>query len=230
MILVLFASYLLFVPSAAKDTRYNYFDFVRQWTPNTCYKSTHECSHLMPEIKDTWTIHGLWPSLDAKHYPSNCAGSLCNFNSSEIADLAPEMHLEWPTDFPGGDTKFWLHEYCKHGTCCTDVLPTEHDFFSMALSLHKKLNIEDALSAAGITPQLDVTYTMKEMKQAMETSFGVTDVVYWCRFVKDGNSSKQLLYQISICVSKEFDVINCPDDTRSCVDEKPVYLLPFSIL
>lgn len=217
--------------SAGHSNEYKFFDMVRQWTPNTCYLSSHKCKHLIPQIKDVWTIHGLWPSLDAKHYPADCAGSTCHFNTSSIADLLPMMHVEWPTDYSGGDTKFWNHEYCKHGTCCTDVLPTQHDFFSKALELHHLYNVEQALAVAGIVPDLHVTYTMEQLRQAVETSFGVKEAVFWCRSVKDNGISKQLLFQISICFTKGFDVMDCPKvKPPLCAEDKPFYLLPYSIL
>ena len=209
---------------------YRYFDFVRQWAPNVCYKSSHICKHL-PSTISTWTIHGLWPTLDPTHYPSNCG--TCHFSAAAIADIAPEMHDKWPTDYKGGDTKFWSHEYCKHGTCCTDVLTSERDYFGQALTLHGELELEEALSGAGIEASEDQSYTLEQLEDAIETKFGVQRAHYWCRFIKENRHghAKQLMYQLSVCVDKSLQAINCPEQPKhSCVRDKPFYLLPFSVL
>lgn len=226
---------LLSQPAALSAVNpYRYFDFVQQWTPNNCYKSSHVCKQFQKEI-DFWTIHGLWPSEDASHYPADCAGSTCQFNSTQISDLLDDMHWKWPTDYKGGDTKFWYHEYCKHGTCCTDVLPQEHDYFNKALQLNREVDMQHSLTEAGITPSTDETYTFSQLDTALHNSFGVTQATYWCRFVKEeGDLKRQLVFQISICIDKNpgsLKPMNCPVPAHpSCVREQPFYLLPFSVL
>lgn len=218
----------------AADNTYNYFDFVRQWSPNSCYKSGHPCKTLPAEI-NYWTIHGLWPSKDASHYPADCAGSSCQLNTTAIADLLDEMHLKWPTDYSGGDTKFWTHEYCKHGTCCTDVLPGIHDYFSAALKLNRQLDVDMALQSAGILPSVDKPYTFDQLNSAMKESFGVDEATYWCRYVKASNGeSQQLVFQISVCITKDPSSLkprDCPVAAgNSCNMGQPFFLLPFSVL
>ena len=225
---------LLLAPSLiSADNTYNYFDFVRQWSPNSCYKASHGCKQLPQQI-NFWTIHGLWPSRDASHYPADCAGSKCHLNTTAIPDLLDEMHLHWPTDYSGGDTKFWSHEYCKHGTCCTDVFPDVHHYFSAALTLNHHLDVDTALAKAGILPDLNKPYTFTQLDSAMKSSFGVDEATYWCRFVKeDDGSSRQLVFQISVCIAKDsasLNTQNCPAPGKSCVITKPFYLLPFSVL
>ena len=222
---------LLTLVTAEAQPTYKYFNFVRQWSPNACYTSPHACKHFPTNI-NTWTIHGLWPSLNATHYPSDCDGEFCNFNSTLIADLAPRLHDEWPSDYKGGDTKFWAHEYCKHGTCCTDLLSTERDFFEKVLCLHAKLDMGAALKRAHVVPDVNKPYGMDQLTDAIREGFNVERATLWCRFVKDGEGeTKQLLYQVSICIDKEFKPISCPEQARhSCDEAKAFYLLPFSVL
>ena len=222
------------VASTERDNTYNYFDFVRQWSPNSCYKASHQCKEL-PQKINYWTIHGLWPSKDAHHYPADCAGSSCHFNTSSIPDLLDEMHLRWPTDYTGGDTKFWGHEYCKHGTCCTDILPDIHHYFKAALQLNERLDVDAALARAGILPDLNKPYTFAQLDKAMTSSFGVDVATYWCRHVKDEQgSSMQLMFQISVCIDKDpasLQPRDCPKSDRPlCNEDDPFYLLPFSVI
>ena len=208
---------------------YTFFELVRQWSPNMCYQASHACKHLPPTI-DTWTIHGLWPTLNSTSYPSNCAGDQCHFDSNNIADLADELHVKWPSDYKGQDTKFWTHEFCKHGTCATDVLCTQHAYFAKALTLHNELDVEAALGAVGIIPDWNQTYSMNRLEDAIRKWFGVDEATYWCRFVRDNGETKQLLYQVSLCLDKKFRVRNCPVMPRhSCDEEKEFYLLPFDV-
>ena len=234
MLAVCFALLLAQSLVSADDTSYNYFDFVRQWSPNYCYKSSRPCKALPAEI-NYWTIHGLWPSKDATQYPHDCAGSSCHFNTTTIPDLLDEMHLRWPTDYSGGDTKFWTHEYCKHGTCCTDILPDIHHYFSAALKLNRQLDVDRALQSAGILPSLDKPYTFEQLSSAMKDSFGVSQATYWCRYIKASNGeSKQLVSQISVCITKDPNSLqprDCPvAKGHSCDYNHPFYLLPFSVL
>lgn len=90
----LLASTTTCVAAVDHDNTYNYFDFVRQWIPNSCYEAKPACAHI-PEWLDYWTLHGLWPSKDATHYPASCAGSKCYLNETSIRDLEDEMHKAW---------------------------------------------------------------------------------------------------------------------------------------
>ena len=228
--MLFYLSFVILLGAAAGSNDYKYFDFTRQWSPNSCYKSPHSCKELPASI-DSWTIHGLWPSEDATHYPSDCAGSSCRLNSTEIDDLVDEMIQKWPTDYKGSNTKFWSHEYCKHGTCCEDVLPTEHDYFSHALALHDKLDMDAVLAAGGLVPSLTATYHLEQMDAALKAGFGVSRATYWCRFVKEDGTSKQLLFQVSVCIDKEMVPRDCPVTAhQSCDAKKPFYILPWDVL
>lgn len=214
--------------SAVGDDQYIYFDFVRQWGPNCCYQS--HCREIPKEIR-SWTIHGLWPSYNASSYPFDCEGKSCRFDESAVTDLLPQLDVEWPSDQKGGDVSFWTHEYCKHGTCCKDILPKEHDYFSHALALHHKLDIGAVLASANMTPDLHQSYSFEQLGAALAEGLGTKYATYWCRFVKESGMSKQLITQISVCVDKELIVRNCPESRgHACHPEEPFYLLPWDIL
>jgi len=210
----------------SRSNTYRYFNFVRQWSPNGCYHadSRHHCKTQDPS-ETFWTIHGLWPAYSGSSYPSYC--KTCHFDKYAFNKVINTMHKRWPTDYSGGDTGFWSHEYCKHGTCCQDVFPTELSYFSAALKLNQRLDIDKALSSARIVPSTTRHYSFYEVQKAIKNAFGVNEATYWCRF-SDG---KQLLFQISICVDKSLKTMNCPKGGRvSCRSSQPIYFLPFSAL
>ena len=205
-------------------------DFVRQWGPGICYKRiSHSCKNF-PDHITSWTIHGLWPSEDAFNWPSDCAAR-CGLSRAALTDLLEELHRVWPTAFRGGDTKFWRHEFCKHGTCATDVYPDVHDYFAATLAFHRALSIDDAFAEAGIVPDINSTFTFEQLDEALATSFGPGRAGYWCRWVKEGEQSRQLLWQVSTCVDRQGTVIDCPaGKTRDCARGQPLYLLPWTVL
>ena len=60
------------------------------------------------------------------------------------------MEEEWPTlSCPSNDgTKFWTHEWVKHGTCSESELD-QRQYFEAALKLKEKANLLQALTNAG---------------------------------------------------------------------------------
>ena len=43
-----------------QEYRYTHLEFALEWAPGVCYNST-DCTDTIP---DTWTMYGLWPSVD----------------------------------------------------------------------------------------------------------------------------------------------------------------------
>ncbi|XP_063678056.1 ribonuclease Oy-like [Bolinopsis microptera] len=209
---------------------YNYFNLVRQWTPNMCYKAKKSCRN-MPSYVSEWTVHGLWPSYNEYDWPEDCQNH-CVLRSSEISHLEREMNREWPTSYSSQNYGFWRHEYCKHGTCCTDKFRTAADYFKGALNLHQKYDMDRALRNGGIVPSTAKAYRVSDFDRALKTAFGVSKVGYWCRFAKDNKGIyRQLLWQVSLCISKSLNVVECPaDDDGACNRNKPVLYLPYSVL
>lgn len=41
----------------------------------------------------------------------------------------------------GSDSSFWDHEWERHGTCSTDVLPSQEKYFNKTLELDEKYDI-----------------------------------------------------------------------------------------
>ena len=74
------------------DTSYKYLDLVLQWAPGSCYNFKY-CKKKIP---NTWTIHGLWPSVNYTNYPVNCAGSCAPDIAGLPGDLVTKMEKKWP--------------------------------------------------------------------------------------------------------------------------------------
>lgn len=235
MLLMLVCLLVLLTPSTSLlPTRddfksYSYFTLARQWFPGACkYPKNKKCipQKWLPKAINYWTIHGLWPSRKT-HSPRHCEKP-CPFDISTISeDTKERMKIHWPNFYrtATGNRDFWEEQYCKHGTCCTDKFPSIQEYFSAALDLNEKsnLNLDKALNKAGIKPHPTKKYTFEKLDSAIEQSFGKT-ATYWCRSVK----GKQQIKEIHTCLDRSLsENVDCPINAGSCDLTKPFYLFSF---
>ena len=88
----------------ARTTVCKYFPSNFSWLNNCTMKWQHK--QITIKFNNLLTLH------------------LYRLRSSEISHLEREMNREWPTSYSSQNYGFWRHEYCKHGTCCTDKFRT----------------------------------------------------------------------------------------------------------
>ena len=112
-----------------QDHDYTYLDMVLQWPPGACFNF----SYCREKIPSTWVVHGLWPSVNYTSFPTNCNTCSDLDLDSLPHKLVKQMKKQWPDFYQGtdGTEKLWKHEYCKHGTCCEDVLASPADYFQV---------------------------------------------------------------------------------------------------
>ena len=183
---------------------------VLQWPPGLCYQTWCRAA------PQRWTIHGLWPNSPQDCYESSGARHGCklNFRRQHAGNLLGMMERKWPSLKGWSYEEFWEHEYCKHGTCCDDILTGPTAYFKGTLELFD--SIVWKLWAANITPSNDRTYEFDDVERAL--SFRPK---YWCRQVGD----KQILYQLGVSVRKSFDFTDGNNRHSRCRTYKPFYLL-----
>lgn len=117
------------------------------------------------------------------------------------------MQKNWPSlACPSSDsTKFWAHEWNKHGTCSESVLD-QHGYFETTLSLKNQANILQALQTAGINPD-GRHYSLEEIKRAIKQGLGLAPGIT-CNV--DGSGNRQL-NEVYLCVdSSASNFIECP--------------------
>ncbi|KAF2174776.1 ribonuclease T2 [Zopfia rhizophila CBS 207.26] len=189
--------------------------------------------------EDSWTIHGLWPDRCDGTYDANCDSTRVYSNISEIIksfeknELLEYMQKYWK-DYKGDDETFWQHEWSKHGTCISTLEPecyTEHkateevvDYFQKAVDLFKSLPSYEWLSAAGITPSTDETYTTKAIQAALAAKRPGVTVTLGC---KSGRLN-EIWYHYSVRGSVQTGefVPSDPDGTKSTCPESGIKYLP----
>ncbi|RVE74627.1 hypothetical protein OJAV_G00023950 [Oryzias javanicus] len=157
--------------------------------------------HCHPNIS-YWTLHGLWPDKGM-----NCNSSW-HFNSSLIEDLLPDMKKSWPDLLKPTSVSFWKYEWYKHGTCAAQAesLNSQHKYFSKALELYHKLDLNSVLGKFGITPS-DKYYSFSHIEEAIENFYGVKPKIQCVHSSKSADF--QSLGQIEICFDSEFTLMDC---------------------
>ncbi|XP_071385830.1 ribonuclease T2 [Centroberyx affinis] len=157
--------------------------------------------HCHPNIS-YWTLHGLWPDK----------GIDCNsswpFNSSLIEDLLPDMEKSWPDLRNPLSFTFWKYEWHKHGTCASKAasLNSQHKYFSKALELYHKVDLDSVLKKFNIIPS-EKYYSFPDIEAAIENFYGVKPKIQCVHPSKD--SDVQILGQIEICFGPDFTLCDC---------------------
>lgn len=191
---------------------WSFFKLCQEWPPAVCVKeNTKKVQCRIPKNVTTWSIHGLWPT-DYSQKIRNCDPSL-HFNYTQIVSLVPNLTLYWPNlHFKSKFDSFWSHEWSAHGTCCQDFPATrgEMNYFSAALQQRQKFDIKKILSKATIIPSKSKLYYHDNFTQAIKQTTQYEPIV----ICKSGQKH-HLIYQLEICLSKDFKTISCLRDMRA---------------
>ncbi|KAM3877396.1 ribonuclease T2 [Diretmus argenteus] len=156
--------------------------------------------HCHPNIS-YWTLHGLWPD---KGIDCNSSWS---FNSSQIEDLLPDMEKSWPDLLKPSSSGFWKYEWHKHGTCAAKAasLNSQHKYFSKALELYHKVDLDSVLKKFNIIPS-EKYYSLSDVEAVIENFYGVKPKI---QCVHPSKGGVQILGQIEICFNSDFTLLNC---------------------
>ncbi|XP_048441100.1 extracellular ribonuclease LE-like [Pyrus x bretschneideri] len=185
---------------------FDFFYFVQQWPGSYCDTEASCCYPTTGKPAREFGIHGLWPNYNDGSYPSNC-DSDNPYDESKISDLISRLQADWPTlACPSGNgSKFWAHEWNKHGTCSESVLD-QHGYFEASLNLKENLDIFQILQNAGIQADGNM-YSLSSIKEAIKSAIRYTPGIT-CNEDASGNSQ---LYEVYICVDTSGSkLIECP--------------------
>ncbi|KAK3748747.1 hypothetical protein QZH41_015691, partial [Actinostola sp. cb2023] len=205
------------------DHSWNYFVYSQWWPQSQCYykhvgnvkvdpwrineaKFTNSC---VPTGVDTWTIHGLWPTVNGTPSPSFCNNSW-HFDENEIQDLKPKMMTKWlsfPDTSESNAIYLWKHEWEKHGTCAASLpaLSSQHKYFFQALALNLQYNLLKGLGSVNIVPSDSRQYDVDDVENAIRKTIGTKGRVVCI----DGPDDVSYLGGIRFCLDKNFNAIDC---------------------
>lgn len=200
--------------------------FAQQWPESVCIEGhlTHHYACSIARNISTWTVHGMWPTLNGTLGPNYCDDSK-KFQPGPVLPLLSQLTEYWPNLHTDQSFySFWTHEWDKHGTCAQSLpsMSGEYNYFKMGILLNKRYNILEMLNKAQINPNAD-GYTFSEFSAAFKSVLGA-EPSYSCFYEKKYGA--QYLMQIDICLDKTFAVVDCKRSSGGCIDSKPMLYPP----
>ena len=105
----------------------------------------------------------------------------------------------------------------KHGTCAIGLpdITDESDYFNTTLGFRSHFDFGPILKGSSITPDDTVLYDLNQIKNAIHSVLGVEPMVV-CYVLRD--SDVQYLSQMQICLSKEYELVDCAFDSIELVN------------
>ncbi|KAL0327170.1 UNVERIFIED_CONTAM: Extracellular ribonuclease LE [Sesamum angustifolium] len=188
--------------SISQGQGYDFFYLVQQWPGSYCDTKRSCCYPTTGKPTANFTIHGLWPNYNNGSYPSNCNKN-SPYDGTKVSDLFSRLEVSWATLAcpKNNGTKFWSHEWEKHGTCSESALD-QHSYFEATLNIKDKVNLLQILEAAD-----DNFYNVEDIKEAIKAGTGYAAAVE-CN--SDPSKNAQL-FQVYLCFDASGkDLIECP--------------------
>uniref|UniRef100_A0A087WZM2 Ribonuclease T2 n=1 Tax=Homo sapiens TaxID=9606 RepID=A0A087WZM2_HUMAN len=141
-------------------------------------------------------------------------------------DLLPEMRAYWPDvihSFPNR-SRFWKHEWEKHGTCAAqvDALNSQKKYFGRSLELYRELDLNSVLLKLGIKPSINY-YQVADFKDALARVYGVIPKIQCLPPSQD--EEVQTIGQIELCLTKQDQQLqNCTEPGEQPSPKQEVWL------
>ncbi|XP_063955086.1 ribonuclease Oy-like, partial [Lytechinus pictus] len=204
------------------QSEWDHLTFVLQWPPTVCRNFGKDCREN--NVKNNWTIHGLWPNQGSTHGPI-CCNKSWPFDPQAVKDLRSAMSKEWITLHKRTSNEaFWAHEWCKHGTCAAQgsiaSLRTQHSYFALALELNSAVNIYRLLARDNIRPSEVLFYPSASVRSAIQKGLGHSIGMYCV------DQSSNFLMEVRICYGLSLKVIECKDIFGQQCDPKRKIMIP----
>lgn len=195
-----------------KDTTFDILIFTQHWPYTVCaawmeQKKGHEC--VLPKAKNSWTIHGIWPTKYHTMGPQFCNDTWI-FDMDKIAPIENDMTEKWINIEKGTPLDgLWKHEWEKHGTCAAAQIPelsTELAYFQQGLDFLDRFSISKLLMPTSVKPGRDNTYPLVEIHDALKQSLDMSFAII-CE--RDRKTKREFLFEIRICFDKQLSLHSC---------------------
>lgn len=184
---------------------YEYFLMTLQWPPTVCMRSL-----CVSDINQTFGIHGLWPTNTKWPFPQYCS----NGSYHEMPKkLKVELHERWPNLLEWNtDEGFWKDEWDKHGTCSLDKF-NQTEYFKLALSKTKKLDLLNLLKKGDIMPIHYKSYNIVDIVKAVRDGINNKEPGILCY---NKTKTSHFLQEIRVCLEANgHSYKDCPESIRA---------------
>lgn len=196
--------------SLQRSPGFDYFLFVLQWPAAFCNiernkKVPRDCNPypLLPQHKDKFTVHGIWPELDGAGSPLFCSSQQSMTNDDLIA-VKKDLVDYWPDLFNATNLpkppNFWTREWNKHGKCSSNTF-SPRQYLKITLDLAKLYAkpIFDELKKEGINPDGSTPHYTRYIRAAVKK---ITNREPMLNIQLNGLGDN-LLLEIKLCVHKD---------------------------
>jgi ribonuclease I len=146
--------------------------FSIQWGNTLCIPSADCREKTKTWKKNVFTIHGLWPNgPNGEQLPTCNTLQKINFQIND-SNLQEKMDLHWPS-LTGPNTKFWEHEYNKHGFCYSNKYGgSQTEFFRKGMELFLNFGFEELASdLMKNDSEEEVEISMNDLKNIINSKF-----------------------------------------------------------
>ena len=176
---------------------------VQQYAPAICQDGTYPCKGVNADWTYS-TLHGLWAENNSGSYPQHCSTE--PFDPSAVAPIQDELNKYW-VSLNGPSESFWNHEWTTHGTCATDVFPSQLAFFNGTLALRDRFDFVSSLAASGLKPG-GPSFTLSQLNAAVNNAYGHVGTV--------DCDSKGWITGYTQCISKNLQATTCQGISSKC--------------
>jgi ribonuclease T2 len=191
---------------------------------DTLCLNSSQCKDVIKSIpKNSFTLHGLWPSNSSgKNNPVCSTGEEITIrdDGSEIFD---HMEKKW-ISYTSPNEKFWTHEYNKHGLCFMKKYNKQSfkEYFKFALEVFNRHNLDNIMLNAF------------DAEVSGERSFGVNELISKLQSVLGGlifeldcknYNGKQHLQEIRFYFDIDFEPFSFYPKRTDCNANKPIYVV-----
>lgn len=198
---------------------------VLNWGSTFCIVEAQDKSYCENKIsslshKNILRLHGLWPNTKQgePNNEKNTSGVSYKYPSASIES---DMKEFWPS-FKSDNTKFWEHEYEKHGWLFNQMnqLSTPDEFFSKSLDLYRSFKADDLMS--DIVSQHkghdDVDISYDELMSTFSKKLGAGNFQINCQ----NYHGDQYFTDIRIHVGLNFNLKSGYRLEETCNQQKPI--------
>ncbi len=201
---------------------YDYYFFALQWSATICKTEGQSCYEKLNKIpKNEVSIHGLWPSLlKGKNLDECNKGTQIIIKDDAKMD---NIRKYWISLNQNSNSKFWGHEYNKHGYCYNMRIHKDgsnyYPYFETTLKVFSKyklnkLVVDSLQGSKGIQ-----NYSYKTMYAKFKQFLGGDYFQIVCKSIE----GKQYLSEVRIGFDLNFNLQKI-NKGSSCSQKNDIYV------
>lgn len=195
----------------------------KKFLDTLCLNSA-QCQDKMKDLpKNVFTMHGLWPSYASGQQIGDCNKGTDVQIVEDQSDLFLEMDKKWPS-YTSPNTKFWSHEYNKHGFCYRNKynIPDYKEFFRFAMNAFEKHSLDLAMQRAFGDLTGEHSFSVQDLTGHLQAALGDLIFELDCKPVSGGH---QHLQELRFFFDLDLKPTNNYPRRSDCSNNKPVFVM-----